>query len=113
MATVESKAEFDILSDLEIPAGRIFLGPRGHVWRKEDAWSLYYWSNYLPSACMTAIGKQCQNLDKQQFKIPSQNSFRKKRTNGHPILAIMTFEGTSAVNNEVFPSIKSERNKEC
>ncbi len=52
----KQKLNFDILSDLEIPAGRIFLGPkRGHVRGKEDVWSLYYWSNYLPSACMTAI----------------------------------------------------------
>lgn len=41
MATVESKSQIpDILGDLEIPAGRIFLGPkRGHVWEKEDVWS--------------------------------------------------------------------------
>ncbi len=38
MVTAESKSRIpDILGDLEIPAGRILLGPeRGHVRGKED-----------------------------------------------------------------------------
>ncbi len=52
MVTVESKSQIrDILCNLEILAGLIFLGPkkRGHVQEKEDVWSLIYYFSIIVS----------------------------------------------------------------